>query len=84
VSPRSKGSSFKKILCIAAGFVLCAAAFARATADDIILADFEGDDYGHWVAAGEAFDTGPARGAFPAQAKLLALTVWELNLAWNR
>jgi len=67
VSSRSKGSSFRKILCIAAGFVLCAAAIAQAATDDIMLADFEGADYGGWEATGTAFGSGPARGAFPGQ-----------------
>jgi non-lysosomal glucosylceramidase len=34
---------------------------------DIVLADFEGADYGGWVAEGEAFGTGPARGTLPHQ-----------------
>ena len=67
MSSRSKGSSFKKVLCIAAGFVLCTAAIAQATADDIMLEDFEGDDYGGWVVTGTTFGSGPARGAFPGQ-----------------
>ena len=28
--------------------------------DDILLADFEGDDYGEWTATGTAFGTGPS------------------------
>ena len=36
-------------------------------ADDLILADFEGNHYGHWKATGEAFGPGPARGALPGQ-----------------
>jgi fructan beta-fructosidase len=35
--------------------------------DDILLADFEGDDYGSWKTTGEAFGTGPARGTLPNQ-----------------
>jgi fructan beta-fructosidase len=34
---------------------------------DIVLADFEGPDYGNWKTTGEAFGTGPARGALPGQ-----------------
>ncbi len=33
----------------------------------IVLADFEGADYGAWVATGTAFGTGPARGTLPGQ-----------------
>lgn len=36
-------------------------------ADDLIIADFEGPDYGLWQVQGEAFGTGPARGALPGQ-----------------
>lgn len=36
-------------------------------ADDIVIADFEGDTYGAWTTTGEAFGTGPARGALPNQ-----------------
>lgn len=33
----------------------------------IVLADFEGDNYGDWTATGEAFGTGPAHGTLPNQ-----------------
>ena len=33
----------------------------------IVLADFEGEDYGDWKIEGEAFGTGPARGTLPGQ-----------------
>ena len=36
-------------------------------ADDILLADFEGTDYGAWTTTGTAFGPGPARGALPGQ-----------------
>lgn len=36
-------------------------------ADDIVIADFEGEDYGSWVVQGEAFGPGPARGTLPGQ-----------------
>ena len=32
-----------------------------------LIADFEGDNYGEWKAAGEAFGTGPARGKIGGQ-----------------
>ncbi|HEY0456825.1 MAG TPA: glycoside hydrolase family 32 protein [Verrucomicrobiae bacterium] len=36
-------------------------------ADDILIADFEGADYGSWKTTGEAFGPGPARGTLPGQ-----------------
>lgn len=36
-------------------------------APDIVVADFEGDDYGDWTVEGTAFGTGPARGTLPGQ-----------------
>jgi fructan beta-fructosidase len=34
---------------------------------DIVLADFEGDDYAPWTVTGTAFGTSPARGTLPNQ-----------------
>ena len=34
---------------------------------DILVADFEGSDYGDWRATGQAFGSGPARGTLPRQ-----------------
>jgi fructan beta-fructosidase len=34
---------------------------------DILVADFEGKDYGEWKVTGEAFGPGPARGTLPNQ-----------------
>ena len=36
-------------------------------ADHILVADFDGEDYGNWKATGEAFGPGPARGTLPNQ-----------------
>ena len=36
-------------------------------APDILLADFEGADYGAWKVEGKAFGTGPAKGTLPGQ-----------------
>src|SRR5512138_1581429 len=36
-------------------------------ADDILIADFEGTNYGGWKVTGEAFGPGPARGTLPGQ-----------------
>jgi len=40
---------------------------AGIAADDIVLADFEGKDYGDWKVTGDAFGTGPAHGTLPHQ-----------------
>ena len=44
----------------------CLAASAQ-SADDLLIADFEGDTYGTWKVEGEAFGPGPAKGALPGQ-----------------
>ena len=36
-------------------------------AEDIVIADFEGTNYGAWKTTGTAFGSGPARGALPGQ-----------------
>ena len=36
-------------------------------AEDLVIADFEGTDYGAWKATGTAFDPGPAQGTLPGQ-----------------
>lgn len=38
-----------------------------ANAQDLVIADFEGADYGAWKVAGAAFGAGPARGTLPNQ-----------------
>lgn len=40
---------------------------SQAQRPDIVLADFEGSNYGGWKVTGEAFGTGPARGTLPGQ-----------------
>ena len=44
-----------------------ATALGSRAADDLLIADFEGPDYGAWKATGEAFGSAPARGAWPGQ-----------------
>jgi len=39
-------------------------------ADDVVIADFEGKDYGAWVAEGEAMGAGPARGTLANQQRV--------------
>lgn len=38
-----------------------------ANADDILIADFEGDTYESWTVTGEAFGPGPSKGTLPGQ-----------------
>ncbi|MHC4351713.1 MAG: GH116 family glycosyl-hydrolase, partial [Planctomycetota bacterium] len=40
---------------------------AKSPRKKVVLADFEGPDYGDWVAAGEAFGKAPARGTLAGQ-----------------
>jgi len=56
----------KKLLlnCLIITFTCLAPATAQ---EDILIADFEGGDYGDWKVTGEAFGPGPARGTLPGQ-----------------
>ncbi|NLH74376.1 MAG: glycoside hydrolase family 32 protein [Verrucomicrobia bacterium] len=36
-------------------------------AQDILIADFDGQDYGEWKSTGDAFGPGPAKGTLPGQ-----------------
>lgn len=49
------------------GLVLLSIVSLQAAAPDIVIADFEGSDYGAWKTTGEAFGAGPARGSLPGQ-----------------
>lgn len=48
-------------------FALASILVAHAAAPDVVIADFEGDNYGDWKTSGEAFGPGPAHGALPGQ-----------------
>lgn len=39
----------------------------RTSREDVLIADFEGEDYGRWTTTGEAFGSAPARGTLPNQ-----------------
>jgi fructan beta-fructosidase len=52
---------------LAFALVLGLASAAAGQTDDILIADFEGADYGAWKATGTAFGPGPARGTLPGQ-----------------
>jgi fructan beta-fructosidase len=49
-----------------ASMLLCVRS-ALAAQPDILIADFEGEDYGAWTVTGKAFGPGPARGTLPNQ-----------------
>jgi sucrose-6-phosphate hydrolase SacC (GH32 family) len=55
--------------CACAVGLMLAVASLRA-ANDIVLADFEGSNYGEWRTTGEAFGNGPAHGTLPGQMKV--------------
>jgi fructan beta-fructosidase len=46
---------------------LCIGAPLQAQQPDLLVADFEGTNYGDWKVTGEAFGPGPARGTLPNQ-----------------
>ena len=58
-----------KLAQVFAVLAIAAAAVASA-AEDILIADFEGKDYGDWKVEGEAFGPGPARGTLPQQMRV--------------
>jgi fructan beta-fructosidase len=49
------------------GILALAAMRCVAQLPDIVVADFEGSDYGAWKTTGEAFGPGPASGSLPSQ-----------------
>jgi sucrose-6-phosphate hydrolase SacC (GH32 family) len=54
-------------LTILAVLLFCGTTVLADTPPDILIADFEGTDYGAWKTTGEAFGPGPARGTLPGQ-----------------
>jgi fructan beta-fructosidase len=55
------------VLACAAALALCPARISAQDRADILIADFEADDYGTWHVEGEAFGRGPARGTLANQ-----------------
>ena len=53
------------LLAVIAAFLTVASSLAQQS--DLLLADFEGPDYGQWKTTGEAFGPGPAHGTLPGQ-----------------
>ncbi|MEY2407334.1 MAG: fructan beta-fructosidase [Verrucomicrobiota bacterium] len=70
LNPASKWMSLRRCGAMACLIFAAAAGIARAAAPDIVLADFEGTNYGAWQASGTAFGPGPAHGALPNQQKV--------------
>lgn len=58
---------FAAMACLLGGSVLGAGAEPRT---DVVVADFEGQDYGAWTVEGAAFGAGPARGTLAGQMKV--------------
>jgi len=54
------------LICYALAVGLLSGAIGEA-ATDVVIADFEGANYGGWEVTGNAFGPGPARGALPTQ-----------------
>src|SRR5436309_5894675 len=63
-------SGMNKLILIFVGLGMLLAAGRPTLAEEtneILFADFEGDTWGNWKAAGGAFGPGPAHGALPGQ-----------------
>ena len=58
---------FCTILLLATSQISLAADETTPERPDILIADFESDDYGDWQVEGEAFGPGPAAGTLPSQ-----------------
>jgi fructan beta-fructosidase len=56
-----------RLLCFAVLLALIPDFTLAAEREDILVTNFDGLDYGAWKTTGEAFGTGPARGALPGQ-----------------
>lgn len=61
---KERNQTMKTFLLLVGSVVLTNVAIA---AEPIIIADFEGADYGAWKATGTAFGNGPAQGKLPGQ-----------------
>ncbi len=57
----------RSVLPAIALLTLLVAAGRAGAADDILIADFEGQTYGDWKTTGDAFGPGPAHGTLPGQ-----------------
>ncbi len=57
----------KKSLCVILIALTGCTIIHRVVRNDVLIADFEGKDYGDWKVTGEAFGPGPARGTLAGQ-----------------
>ncbi len=57
-----KSNELLLLLCLSVSLACCLRA-----SEELLIADFEGPDYGAWKSTGEAFGGGPAQGALPGQ-----------------
>src|ERR1700752_4115836 len=64
---KKDSSRMPSYLLLLAAFFVLASPRAQAAPGDILMADFEEDDYGKWKVEGAAFGTGPAPGTLPGQ-----------------
>ena len=60
----------RKISYLVAVFALCTGLAGCAERVDIMLADFEGDDFGSWEVTGECFGSRPAHGPLGDQGEV--------------
>ncbi len=56
-----------KHVCLCVGLVCIGMGCVAAGANETVIADFEGADYGSWKTTGTAFGRGPAHGTLPGQ-----------------
>jgi fructan beta-fructosidase len=62
-----RGIMVAKAVHLFLGSMMMCLGIARAQNAELIIADFEGTNYGGWKTTGEAFGSGPANGALPGQ-----------------
>lgn len=80
-----KARTMKSILTtlvVIAATTLCATR-SLAAQPDIVLADFEGDDFGAWKITGKAFGEGPTKGALPGQQNNMKVEGFQGNSLAN-
>lgn len=65
MKPFSKPDVFRQFL-----LVSCLATTCAFSAEDLVIADFEGTDFGTWKSEGEAFGKAPAKGPTPGQMQI--------------
>ncbi|MBI9018835.1 MAG: GH32 C-terminal domain-containing protein [Phycisphaerae bacterium] len=70
--------ALKTICMIIATFAVASAA------EDIIVAEFEGTDYGNWKSTGEAFGRAPAKGTLPSQMEVSGFLGKGLANSFNK